>query len=140
MKMTLTQAAQEFQSSQETLRKRLVAAGHEIPKGNPGKKGRQFTVLEIHHALAGDKEAAMTRKLQAEADEQERENRVANGELISVEQAAQVYGRKLGSMCQMLDAMGAQLDSRLAAATEPVECRKIINEYCESVKKSGREA
>jgi hypothetical protein len=140
MLWTIFSGASECEISEATLRKYLVSAGHEISKSDRGKAGQKFTTLQIHKALSGDKNAAMTRKLQAEADEQERENRVANGELIHIDEAAQVYGRKLQAMCQALDAMGAQLDSRLAAETTPAGCRKMVNEYIEQIKEAGRSA
>jgi hypothetical protein len=140
MLWTIFSGSSEFEIAEVTLRKYLVAAGHEISKVKSGKGGNKFTTLQIHKALAGDKEAAMTRKLQAEADEQERENRVANGELIAVEKAAQIYGKKLQAMAQMLDSMGSQLDSSLAAESDPVKCRSIINNYAENIKRAGRES
>ena len=133
-KFSITSAAVELGVSKETIRRRLSEIG--IKTG----AGETFTLRELFKAMSGDPRLELTRLRRAQADAEVRKNKVADNELISVDEAAQVYGRKLGAMSQVLDAMGAQLDARLASESEPTACRKMLNEYAEGVKAAGRAA
>ena len=99
---TITAWALSIGITRETLVRALVAAGM-------NSKPKKLSAREVFNALTGDKEAAMTRKLNAEAEAKERENRIAAGEVIDVESASQIYGKKIAALVQNLDAMPAMI-------------------------------
>lgn len=131
---SITSAAVELGVSKETIRRRLAEIG--VKTG----KGETFTLRQLFDAMSGDPRKELTRLRRAQADAEERKNRIAEGELIAIEEATQIYGRKLQAICQRLDAQPSLLDSRLAAESDPAKCRQILAEYNEATKDSAREA
>ena len=71
-------AAKEFGSDRRTISKALGNAG--IPPGEDGK----WSTRDIVSAIFGDREAAELRVTVAKAEQLERRNRVAAGELVEV--------------------------------------------------------
>lgn len=78
IKWTLLQASAEFNTTRETLRRGLMANGVEV------KPNGTFTTHEIHCALAGDGKKARARKDLADAIAKERENKIAEREVIPI--------------------------------------------------------
>jgi hypothetical protein len=87
---------------------------------------------DIFKAITGDKETAMTRKILAEAEEKERANRIAVGELIAVEDAAANSIKVVGALVQDLDAM----PSLVPGLT--LEQRQILVGLIEACKEKAR--
>lgn len=83
---TLTAGAAEFATTRETLKRNLARAGIE-PKPT-------YSTLDIHKALAGDLRHEQSRLAKAKADEQERLNRLAEGETIEWETVVAVITEK----------------------------------------------
>jgi hypothetical protein len=76
MKWSLHKASAEFGVTRETIRRGLAAYGVD-PK-------KEYTTREIHMAIAGDVKAATARDRMASAIARERENRIAEGEIITL--------------------------------------------------------
>jgi phage terminase Nu1 subunit (DNA packaging protein) len=131
---SVTTAAVELGVSKETIRRRLAEIG--IKTG----KGESFTLRQLFDAMGSDPRKELTRLRKAQADAEQRKNRVAEGELIEVEKAAQIYGRKLQAICQRVDAQASLLDSQLALESDPVKIRQILAAYNEQTKAEARAA
>lgn len=98
---TLYEWSREIGKSRETIARALEQNGVKItPKSKI--RGR-----DVFRAETGDKEAAMTRKLIAEAEEKERENRKAEGEILTVEEADAALGQIVTALTQGLDSLPA---------------------------------
>lgn len=82
---SITSAAVELGVSKETVRRRLAEIG--VKTG----KGETFTLRELFKAMSGDPRLELTRLRRAQADAEERKNRIAEGELIAIEEATQIY-------------------------------------------------
>lgn len=76
MKWSIPKAAEEFNTTRETLRRGLLANGIEV------KPNGTFTTRDICSALFGDGKQARARKDLADAIAKERENREADRDLI----------------------------------------------------------
>ena len=114
--------------ARETLVNALVKGGNNL---QPGEK---IPARMVFDAITGNKEAAATRKLLAEAEAQERENRMENGEIVTVEQAAEIYGRLVSALVQDLDSIPAMLPGLT------FEQRQILTALIEGCKSKGRKA
>jgi hypothetical protein len=78
MKWSISKAAVEFGSSRETISRGLRGNGVTV------SIGKEFTTKQIFAALAGDLKFERTRRERAEAEKIERENRIAESELLDV--------------------------------------------------------
>lgn len=76
LKWTLLKASVEFGVTRETIRRGLTKNSIEV------KPNKRYTTREIHSALSGDIDQARARDLMASAISRERENRIADSELI----------------------------------------------------------
>ncbi len=76
---TLQAWATAYGIERRTLETRLVRNGAKILG-----KNELYEAKEVFNAMYSDKEAAQTRKAMAEAEAQERENRIAEGELANL--------------------------------------------------------
>ena len=94
----------------------------------------EIQARDIFNAMTGDKEAAMTRKLLAEAEEKERDNRMASGEILTAEEADAKLGGKLTAVVQGLDALAALVPGLT------LEQRQILVTQVESIKEKARQA
>ena len=81
LRWNLSRAADEFGVHRDTLRKVLLAGGHQ-----PDADGF-YTTRQIHQALTGDREAHKARKEKAEADRIELDNAERKRLLVPVEDA-----------------------------------------------------
>jgi hypothetical protein len=90
----------------------------------------KISARDVFKAITGDKEAAMTRKLLAEAEEKERNNRIAEGEIVTVEEAAQMYSGKIAALVQKMDSIpaivpGLSLEQRQVLMREIEDCKQM---------------
>lgn len=76
--MTLERASREFNVSKETLRRGFQQCGFETGKG------KRYTVADVWKALSGDLKAARAREALANAIAKERDNRIADGETMTL--------------------------------------------------------
>jgi hypothetical protein len=102
--------------------------------GTPVETRDTISARDIFNALTGDKEAAMTRKLLAEAEEKERDNRIATGDILTAEDADQKLGAVVTSLVQSLDSLPALVPGL------NLEQRQILVAQIEAVKEKGRQA
>lgn len=107
---SLTAWAANVGLDRTTLRNRLGKAGITIAADEPIK------ALDVYRATTGDKDAAMTRKLTAEAEEKERDNRVAAGELLD---ASEIEKKLWQNLLQPLRTMLEQQANECAANCNP---------------------
>lgn len=130
---TLTAWAASLGLDRLTLRNRLGKAGIEIKPDEP------IIAQHIYAAITGDKEMAMTRKLTAEAEAQERENRVEAGELLD---AAAIEKKLWNELLQPLRTVLDQQANECAANCNPQNpevARAVLNQWWERAKLSIKE-
>lgn len=82
IRLSLTQAAAEFGTTRDTIRKGLHRL--ELLNGQQ-KKNQKFTIYDLHRAIAGDLKFERTRHERAEANIAEREDRIKEGNVIEWE-------------------------------------------------------
>lgn len=104
VKLTLLQASEEFGVSREQIRRGLSVNGVDAKEA--------YTIREIHLAIAGDVKVATARDKMASAIARERENRVADGELIPVSTHLEWQHKTLLPMRQRLIALPAEMAHR----------------------------
>jgi len=107
IKLTLRGAADEFRVARETIRRGLMANGVEL-----GKEGQTFSLHDIHAAISGDVKVATARDKTASAIARERENRVAEGELITIAEHEEWQERTLLPIRQRLLALATEMAQR----------------------------
>jgi hypothetical protein len=125
---TLTAWAASLGLDRLTLRNRLGKAGIEIKADEP------IIAQHIYAAITGDKEAAMTRKLTAEAEEKERDNRVAAGELLD---AAAIEKKLWTDLLQPLRTLMEQQANDCAANCNPQHpevAKAVLTQWLERAK------
>jgi predicted site-specific integrase-resolvase len=123
---TLAEWANRFGIDRQTLARSLTQAGAEMPE--PHSKVDARTIFK---AIVGDKDAEKRRLLRAQAEEKERENRLANKEIVimpEVEQAiieklVQPLGEALGGMAMAL--------GQLCNPSDPESAQRAIEGYIE---------
>jgi hypothetical protein len=106
VRLNLETAAREFGVSGETLRRGLHAIGA------PTEKGTLHDLVTIYKALAGDLKGAKAREALANAIAKERENRIADRELIPVEENLAWQERVLGPVRARLMALPGVMAQR----------------------------
>lgn len=87
IKWNLSRAADEFGAHRDTIRKALLAGGHQ-----PDAEGC-FTTRQIHQALSGDREQEKARLAKEQADRIALDNAERRKQLIPVEDAVTIAGR-----------------------------------------------
>ena len=120
MKLTLLKASEEFGAARETIRRGLVTNGVEV---TPGGK---YTIAQIHLALTGDVKVATARDKMASALARERENRIADGDLISVSDHEAWQRKTLLPIRQRLDALPTTMAQR-CNPTDPEFARQALS-------------
>lgn len=123
MKWSINKAATEFGVSRETVTRGLRANNTTV------KAGEEFTTKQIFAALAGDFKYERTRRERAEADKTERENRVANGELL--DRAAiekKVWTDMLAPIRQEMLNLPGQV-ATLCNPADPETARKVLDAH-----------
>lgn len=81
IRWNLSRAADEFGSHRDTIRKALLAGGHQADDAGT------YSTRQIHQALSGDREAHKARLEKAQADRVELDNAERRRSLIPVEDA-----------------------------------------------------
>lgn len=125
---TLTAWSASLGLDRTTLRNRLGKAGIEIKPDEP------IIAQHIYAAITGDKDAAMTRKLTAEAESKERENREKAGELLD---SAAIEKKLWSDFLAGLKAEVEQLPRTYATLCNPQDpetARKMLEQWVEKVK------
>lgn len=97
--LNIESAAREFAVDAETLRRGFLALGIET------KKGARYPLATIWKALSGDYKAAKAREAQANAIAKERENRIADRELIPYDDAESVFVDSHTPLVNAIDAL-----------------------------------
>jgi hypothetical protein len=134
IKLTTTAAAREFGASRDTLQRGLSALGLEVGKG------ATFTLRQIHRALAGDLRAERTRLSRELANRAERENRLADADLVKMSECEahimQVLVNPVRAAFEALPAATCQLLN----PTDPAAAHAILQGYIErTIKPALRE-
>ena len=119
MKWSLSAAAREFGMTERTLGKALSQA--HVATG----RGARFTTLQIHRALAGDLQSEKIRLTRADADARETSNRVAEGELVSMDAAKKVIAQVLAPVRSKLLALPPNLAVRCNPSDPDLARREI---------------
>jgi phage terminase Nu1 subunit (DNA packaging protein) len=120
MTWTCKGAAQEWGLDQVTMRRRLIAAGHEV---GPGKK---FTTREISDALNGRLEQEKIRLTKADADAKEAENLERAGVTIRKDDAMRLVSEVIAPVRSALLSWPASLATRLNP-TDPELARTVLD-------------
>lgn len=107
-------------------------------KGIHPARGEKIPAIQVFGALNDDKDQALIRKANAEAEAIERKNKIANETFIDVEKASEIFGAKLQAIIERIDAQAAMLDAQLARETNPLTVRKILTQYNEQTKDLAR--
>ncbi len=120
MKWTILKAATEFGVSRETIRRGLSTNGV--------KSKEEYTTREIHGAISGDLKAARTREALANAIAAERENRIAEGELMETQEVVEFYTQALLPIRQRLLALPNECATRVNP-TDPQFAREALQRW-----------
>lgn len=101
--------------------------------------GDLIPARDVYKALSGDKDAAMVRKLQAEAEAQERDNRKEDGELL---ESAAIEKKLWQDLLQPLRTEIEQMPKTYAAMANPQDpetARKVLEQWVEKTKQGLKE-
>jgi hypothetical protein len=122
VKWTLLRASAEFGVTRETIRRGLFTNGVEV------KPNRTYSTREIHNAIAGDLKAARAREALANAIARERDNRVADGELIPLADNLAWQERVLLPVRHRLVALPGSLAQR-CNPSDPQFAQRALDEW-----------
>jgi len=125
---TMTRWAVNLGMHRDALKRRLVESG--IPFGD----ATELTAADVFKASHGDKEKALTRKLNADADDQERKNKVADGELL---QLPAIEKKLWQDLLQPLRLEIEQMSEQLAGMCNPESpevAKGVLRNWTESLK------
>ena len=122
--LSISEAAKEFHSTPETIRRRLRAA--EITH----TEGKRYSIYVLHTALVGDLHAQRIRETRARADLLELERRKTEGELVTMEEARNVIRQYLGPMRDILTTAPMALAARVNPA-DPELARMQLEQWSE---------
>jgi hypothetical protein len=122
--LSISEAAKEFHSTPETIRRRLRAA--EITH----TEGKRYSIYVLHTALVGDLHAQRIRETRARADLLELERRQTEGELVTMNEARGVIRQYLGPMRDILVTAPMALAARVNPA-DPELARMQLETWSE---------
>ncbi len=122
--LSISEAAKEFHSTPETIRRRLRAA--EITH----TEGKRYSIYVLHTALVGDLHAQRIRETRARADLLELERRQTEGELVTMNEARGVIRQYLGPMRDILTTAPMALAARVNPA-DPELARMQLEQWSE---------
>ena len=131
MTWTLKSAAAEFAIHPDTLKKRLVAASHEIGRG------QRYTTLQIYKAMVGDKEAERTGLIREQREQIALENAKTRGELIAFDAAKKIVAEALAPVRSKLMALPPTLSIRVNPS-DPEMARAEIELAVEEILKGAQ--
>ncbi len=120
-RLTLAEACEQFGVARSTLQRRLISAGHKVADG------QTYTILEVHHALAGALAAARLRV----AKENGRRLKIANdekeGQLVDRAWVGARLQRAAGELNAFRSRSESEHPMRFAAAAGDVAlCRSVL--------------
>lgn len=122
--LSIQDAAREFHTTPETIRRRLRAA--EVVH----KEGELHSIYVLHTALVGDLHAQRIRETRARADLLELERRQTEGELVTMNEARGVIRQYLGPMRDILTTAPMALAARVNPA-DPELARMQLEQWSE---------
>jgi len=132
IRLSLNQAATEFQTTRETIRRGL----HRLEIKVEGRN--KYSVFDIHRAIAGDLKFERTRRERAEADRAEVEAAKAKNEVIAHEDVRAFITRTFAPVREDV----LSLPSLLAAKcnpNDPETARAVLLDWCDTFIKRRRE-
>ncbi len=130
--LSISEAAKEFHSTPETIRRRLRAADITHAEGN------RYSIYTLHVAMVGDLHAQRIRETRARADLLELERRKTEGELVTMEEARNVIRQYLGPMRDILTTAPMALAARVNPA-DPELARMQLEQWSEDNMRKLRE-
>lgn len=130
--LSISEAAKEFHSTPETIRRRLRAADITHAEGN------RDNIHTLHVAMVGDLHAQRIRETRARADLLELERRQTEGELVTMEEARNVIRQYLGPMRDILTTAPMALAARVNPA-DPELARMQLEQWSEDNMRKLRE-
>lgn len=122
LRWSVEKAAKEFGIDRRTLTKNLTAAG--ISAGDDSR----WTTQDMVRAIYGDKDAAELRLTVAKAEALERKNRVADGELVSVDAVLRFNERICAALRETVMALDVPKEAKEQMLTE---LRKLDDEHAQ---------
>ena len=122
--LSISEAAKEFHSTPETIRRRLRAADITHAEGN------RYSIYTLHVAMVGDLHAQRIRETRARADLLELERRKTEGDLVTMEEARSVIRQYLGPMRDILTTAPMALAARVNPA-DPELARMQLEQWSE---------
>lgn len=122
--LSISEAAKEFHSTPETIRRRLRAADITHAEGN------RYSIYTLHVAMVGDLHAQRIRETRARADLLELERRQTEGELVTMNEARGVIRQYLGPMRDILTTAPMALAARVNPA-DPELARMQLETWSE---------
>ncbi len=122
--LSISEAAKEFHSTPETIRRRLRAADITHAEGN------RYSIYTLHVAMVGDLHAQRIRETRARADLLELERRQTEGELVTMNEARGVIRQYLGPMRDILTTAPMALAARVNPA-DPELARMQLEQWSE---------
>ena len=130
--LSISEAAKEFHSTPETIRRRLRAADITHAEGN------RYSIYTLHVAMVGDLHAQRIRETRARADLLELERRQTEGELVTMNEARGVIRQYLGPMRDILTTAPMALAARVNPA-DPELARMQLEQWSEDNMRKLRE-
>jgi len=130
--LSISEAAKEFHSTPETIRRRLRAADITHAEGN------RYSIYTLHVAMVGDLHAQRIRETRARADLLELERRKTEGDLVTMEEARSVIRQYLGPMRDILTTAPMALAARVNPA-DPELARMQLEQWSEDNMRKLRE-
>lgn len=124
IRWTLSLASVEFGVSKDTIKRGLNREGIE--------SAETYSTAEIVRSMGGDFRYESTRRQRAEADRLERENRIAAGEIVPIEEADDLYGKMVTALVQRLDSIPSLIPGITLAQ------KTTLREILESIKADAR--
>ena len=113
---------------EKTLAIKLTKAGHNVGKG-------KITAKQIVDAVAGEKDAAMVRNLDAKTRAIEQKEKMKDGTLVEIPTAERIlWAQLLGPLKQEMDAMPQKL-AILINPDNPSSAQAILFNWAEDTKR-----
>jgi len=125
---TMTRWAVNLGMHRDALKRRLVESG--IPFGD----ATELTAADVFKACYGDKERSITRLNLAKAEEQERENKVAEGQLLELPQIEKKLWVDLLSPLRLLIEQMPESLAGMCNPESPEVAKNVLRTWTESTK------
>lgn len=126
MKLTIYKASSEFGVDRKSLARWLSEAGHDV------EKRKEFTLREIHKAIAGDLRTERTREARERANLLELDRKEKSRELFPWNELEPWMDKRFTAIRQRILAMPAQLGAK-CNPTDPAfaqaQCDQWVKEF-----------